>query len=120
MDQPRGCTWRLRISRPWERDARADLDGQWLRVSLIVEAGAKLAQAGVNVRLVSFPSWELFKAQGQGYQDSVLLPKVNKRIAIEAGVSQGWERWTGERGSTISIERFGASSPYQTIYEKLA
>ncbi len=88
-------------------------------VSLIVEAGAKLAQAGVNVRLVSFPSWELFKAQGQVYQDSVLLPKVQKRIAIEAGVSQGWERWTGDYGSTISIERFGDSSPYQTIYEKL-
>jgi transketolase len=87
-------------------------------VSLIVEAGARLAQAGINVRLVSFPCWELFEAQGQAYQDSVILPKVHKRIAIEAGVSQGWERWVGEGGSTISIERFGASSPYQTIYEK--
>ncbi len=87
-------------------------------VSLIVEAGAKLAQAGINVRLVSFPCWELFKAQGQAYQDSVLLPDVRKRVSIEAGISQGWERWVGEQGSSISIERFGASSPYKTIYEK--
>lgn len=87
-------------------------------VSLIVEAGAKLAQAGIHVRLVSFPCWELFKAQGQAYRDSVLLPEVHKRVAIEAGVSQGWECWVGEQGSTISIEKFGASSPYKTIYEK--
>lgn len=87
-------------------------------VSLIVEAGAKLAQAGIHVRLVSLPCWELFKAQGQAYRDSVLLPEVHKRVAIEAGVSQGWECWVGEQGSTISIEKFGASSPYKTIYEK--
>jgi transketolase len=87
-------------------------------VSLIVEAGAKLAQAGINVRLVSFPCWELFDAQGQAYQESVLLPEVRKRISIEAGVSQGWERWVGEQGSSLSIERFGASAPYKTIYEK--
>jgi len=86
-------------------------------VSLIVEAGAKLAQAGINVRLVSFPCWELFKAQGQAYQDAVLLPEVHNRVSIEAGVSQGWERWVGAHGSSISIERFGASSPYKTIYE---
>jgi transketolase len=86
-------------------------------LGLIVEAGAKLAQAGINVRLVSFPCWELFKVQGQAYQDSVLLPEVQKRLSVEAGVSQGWERWVGAQGASISIERFGASAPYKTIYE---
>ena len=86
-------------------------------VSLIVEAGEKLAQAGINVRLVSFPCWELFDSQPQAYQDSVLPPKLRKRVAIEAGISQGWDRWAGDQGSVISIERFGASAPYKTIYE---
>ncbi len=86
-------------------------------LSLIVDAGARLAQTGINVRLVSFPCWELFKAQGQAYQEAVLPPEVHKRISIEAGVSQGWERWVGDRGASISIERFGASAPYKTIYE---
>jgi transketolase len=87
-------------------------------VGLIVEAGSTLARAGINVRLVSFPCWELFKAQGQVYQDSVLLPDVRKRLSVEAGISQGWERWVGEQGASISIEKFGASAPYKTIYEK--
>jgi transketolase len=86
-------------------------------LGLIVEAGARLAHNGINVRLVSFPCWELFKAQGQAYQDSVLLPEIHKRLSVEAGVSQGWERWVGEQGASISIERFGASAPYKTIYE---
>ena len=86
-------------------------------VGLILEAGTRLVQAGINVRLVSFPCWELFKAQGQSYQESVLLPEVHKRLSVEAGISQGWERWVGEQGASISIESFGASSPYKTIYE---
>ena len=86
-------------------------------LGLIVEAGARLAQVGINVRLVSFPCWELFEAQGQAYQETVLLPEVRKRLSVEAGVSQGWERWVGDQGESISIERFGSSSPYKTIYE---
>jgi transketolase len=87
-------------------------------VSLIVSAGERLAAEGVNVRLVSFPSWELFEVQDQGYQDSVLLPQVGARLAVEAGVAQGWERWVGDRGAVISVEKFGASAPYQVIFEK--
>jgi transketolase len=86
-------------------------------VSLIVQAGANLAAEGVNVRLVSFPSWELFEIQDQKYRESVFPVSVKARLAIEAGVAQGWERWVGDHGSIISIERFGASAPYQTIYE---
>jgi len=88
-------------------------------VSLIIEAGKRLAVGGVNVRLISFPSWELFASQDQEYKDSVLIPNVQARLSIEAGISQGWDRWVGDRGTIISIERYGASAPYETIYEKL-
>jgi len=85
-------------------------------VSLILDAGARLAAEGVNLRLVSFPSWELFDAQTQSYRDHILLPSVKARLAVEAGVAQGWERWVGDQGKVISIERFGASAPYKTLY----
>jgi transketolase len=88
-------------------------------VNLIVEAGARLAAEGVNLRLVSFPSWELFEAQDQSYRQSVLLPDVKARLAVEAGVAQGWERWVGEAGATITLDRFGASAPYERIYQEL-
>jgi transketolase len=87
-------------------------------VSLIIEAGKRLAAEGVHVRLISFPSWELFAAQNQEYKDSVLMPNVHARLSIEAGISQGWDRWVGDRGTIISIERYGASAPYETLYEK--
>jgi transketolase len=87
-------------------------------VELIVEAGRRLAAESVNVRLVSFPSWELFKAQSREYRDTVLPPTVTARVAVEAGVAQGWERWVGEKGIVISQDRFGASAPYKVVYEK--
>jgi len=86
-------------------------------VSLIVEAGSLLAAEGINVRLVSFPSWELFKAQKKAYQDEVLPVNVRARLAIEAGVPQGWDRWVGDQGKVISIDHFGASAPYKTLYK---
>jgi transketolase len=87
-------------------------------VSLIMEAGNRLASEGVNVRLVSFPSWELFKCQDITYQEQVLPPGVRARLSVEAGVSQGWERWVGDQGRIISVDRFGASAPYKIIFEK--
>jgi len=86
-------------------------------VNLIVEAGKVLMKEGITVRLVSFPSWELFKAQPQAYRDLVLPPKLVKRVAVEAGVGMGWERWVGGQGIILSIEKYGASAPYQTIYQ---
>jgi transketolase len=85
-------------------------------LSLIVDAGLKLATEGVNVRLVSFPSWELFGQQSQEYQDSVLLPEVECRLAVEAGVTQGWERWTGGKGRMIGINHYGASAPAKDLF----
>jgi transketolase len=86
-------------------------------VSLIVAAANRLVQEGISLRLVSFPSWELFAAQDKTYQDSVLLPEVKARIATEAGVSHGWERWVGNHDMILSVDRFGASAPYQIIFE---
>jgi transketolase len=87
-------------------------------VSLIVESGERLAAQGKNVRLVSFPSWELFAKQDQAYRDSVLLPSLTARISVEAGVTMGWERWVGPHGRSIGVDQFGASAPYKTIYQK--
>lgn len=86
-------------------------------VSLIVEAGFRLAAEGINVRMVSFPSWELFSAQDAAYQNSVLPMNVTARIAVEAGVTLGWERWVGPRGKIIGVDHFGASAPYKTLYK---
>ena len=87
-------------------------------VQLIVEAGQKLAAEGIAVRVVSFPSWELFAAQDEAYRKSVLPDEIPARLAVEAGIGMGWERWTGAKGQVLSIERYGASAPYQTIFEK--
>lgn len=80
-------------------------------VSLIVAAQQELQKQKIQVRIVSMPSWELFEAQSKDYRDSVLPPTVPLRIAIEAGVSQGWHRYVGDEGEVISIEKFGASAP---------
>jgi transketolase len=87
-------------------------------VSIIVEAGYQLASDGMRVRLISFPSWELFIAQGLDYCHSVLPPEIGARVSVEAGIGLGWERWVGDRGLIISIKRFGASAPYKTLFEK--
>jgi len=86
-------------------------------VALIIEAGIRLACEGVNVRLVSFPSWELFITQTESYQNQVFPPEIKARLSVEAGVSQGWERWVGDLGESISVNGFGASAPYKIIFE---
>jgi len=88
-------------------------------VQLIIAAGKRLAASGRGVRLVSFPSWELFEAQTKRYRETVLPPRINLRLAVEAGVAQGWERWVGERGAVISLERYGASAPGEVAMRKL-
>jgi len=87
-------------------------------VSLIVEAAGSLAAEGLNVRVVSFPSWELFEMQEQSYRDQVLPLRVRNRLAVEAGVSQGWEKWVGERGAVLAQESYGASAPGKVNFEK--
>jgi transketolase len=80
-------------------------------VGLALRAQESLRGEGVQARVVSMPSWELFEDQPQSYRDQVLPPELGARLAIEAGVAQGWHRYVGERGDVLSIERFGASAP---------
>ena len=80
-------------------------------VALIVEARRKLLEKEVQVRIVSMPSWELFEAQPPEYRDTVLPPAVGARLAVEAGVSQGWHRYVGSRGDVLAVDCFGASAP---------
>jgi transketolase len=87
-------------------------------VDLIIKAGEKLAEEGVNVRLVSFPCWSFFENQPQSYRDAVLDPSIEKRIAVEAGVSLGWEKWVGSKGAIIGVDKYGASAPYEKIFEE--
>lgn len=86
-------------------------------VALAVEAHEELTKQGVNTRVVSMPSWELFEAQDQSYRDHVLPPGVTARLGIEAGVSQGWHKWVGDHGAYLGIDRFGASAPYKEVYK---
>ena len=87
-------------------------------VNLIIEAGLRLAAEAVTVRLVSFPSWELFASQDQEYRESVFPTRVRARLAVEAGVSMGWERWVGEKGAILGINRFGASAPSEVVFRE--
>ncbi|MDQ6419116.1 transketolase [Paenibacillus sp. LHD-117] len=80
-------------------------------VSLAVSAKAELEQENVSVRVVAMPSRELFDRAPESYKQSVLPNAVTKRVAIEAGISLGWERFTGPSGNVVSIETFGASGP---------
>ena len=89
-------------------------------LDIAYQAAQQLAAEGVGVRVVSLPSWELFAKQRGNYRQSVLPPDVPK-VAIEAGATFGWERWVGndpQRGAIIGIDRFGASAPYQRVYEE--
>jgi transketolase len=91
--------------------------GTGSELSLAVEAHEKLTAAGVKSRVVSLPCWELFEDQDEAYRQSVLPPSVTARVAIEAGVEQGWRKYLGDRGVFIGMKTYGASAPYQTVYK---
>ena len=87
------------------------LIGTGSEVDLAVRAAAQLAGVGVRARVVSMPSWELFDEQDESYKVRVLGPTGTPRLAVEAGVTLGWERYVGERGAVVGIDRYGASGP---------
>ena len=84
-------------------------------VALILAAADQLQAEGIAVRCVSMPSWELFDAQPQSYRDQVLPPNVSARLAVELGVSQGWDRYVGAKGDMLGVDRFGASAPANVL-----
>lgn len=88
-------------------------------VSLALEAWQKLQEEGVAARVVSMPCWELFEEQPQEYRDQVLMPAVSARLAVEAGVRQGWDRYVGPHGDVICLDRFGASAPGDVALKNL-
>ena len=94
------------------------LMGSGSEVSLIFEAGLRLAAEGINVRMVSIPSWELFEAQPESYRKEVLPDSIAARVAVEAGINMGWAKYIGEGGRVISIDHFGASAPAEVLFEQ--
>jgi transketolase len=95
------------------------LIGTGSEVHIALEAGKALASEGVNVQVVSLPSWELFDRAPADYRESVLPSTVRARVAVEAGTRTGWEHYVGLDGTVIGLDRFGASAPGQTNYERL-
>ena len=87
-------------------------------VSLCVAAYEQLQSAGVNVRLVSMPSWELFEQQSQDYRDRVIPPEVTARVAVEQASIFGWAQYTGRNGTIIGMKTFGASAPIKELQRK--
>ncbi len=85
-------------------------------VGLAMEAREKLNGEGTPTRVVSMPCWEFFDEQPQKYRDEVLPPKVTARLAIEAGVSQGWHKYIGDRGDVLAVDKFGASAPAEDVF----
>lgn len=94
------------------------LMGSGSEVQWAVEAKKVLEKDKLNVRIVSFPSWELFDKQSQAYKDKVIPQEVKARLSIEAGIAQGWEKYVGDNGASISVEKFGASAPGNIVMEK--
>lgn len=86
-------------------------------VQLILEAQQILKKENIYARVVSMPSWELFREQEQAYRDNILPPNIKLRIAVEAAASQGWCEWVGDQGKVIGINRFGTSAPAKEIFQ---
>jgi transketolase len=94
------------------------LIGTGSEVQLAVAAREQLAAKGVKARVVSMPCREWFDRQDQSYRDTVIPPNVRARVSVEAGVAQGWREVVGDAGRMVSLEHFGASADYDTIYRQ--
>ena len=97
---------------------KAILIGTGSELQLAFGAAEALEKDGIPARVVSLPCWELFERQDAAYRESVLPRAVRARVAVEAGVSLGWERWVGDDGAIVGLDHFGASAPAGTIFEK--
>lgn len=87
-------------------------------VSVALEARKTLEREGVGTRVVAMPCVEWFDEQDADYRNQVLPPEVTARVSVEAGIALGWHRFVGDRGESVSIEHFGQSADYQTLFEK--
>jgi len=83
-----------------------------------VAARQQLANAGVSARVISAPCWEWFEEQSAEYRDSVIPPSVTARVSVEAGLSLSWHKFLGSCGRSVSLEHFGASADYKTLFRE--
>jgi transketolase len=104
------------ISQPGE-NPKIILMGSGSEVQLILKASEILKKQKIPVRVISFPSFELFRRQPEEYRGKVLPPTLKKRIAVEAASPVGWHEFVGDEGKIIGIDHFGASAPFETLYE---
>ncbi len=93
------------------------LIGTGSEVDLCMQAAQQLASEGIKARVVSLPCWELFDEQDASYRESVLPASVGARVAVEAGIRQGWDRYIGSTGRFVGMRSFGASAPYKELYQ---
>ena len=103
------------LADPADGDPEILLIATGSEVSLALDSAKQLAEKGIRARVVSMPCWELFDAQPRDYQESVLPPKIRKRLAIEAAAPFGWHKYVGLEGQIHGMERFGASAPYKDL-----
>ena len=105
----------------WQANPDAECDcilmGTGTELELASAAGERLAAAGKNPRVVSMVCWELFDEQSDDYRESVLPSSVTNRVAVEAGIKMGWEKYLGNEGTFIGMNGFGASAPAEQLYE---
>lgn len=106
------------LSREKGDTPQAILIGTGSEVHNLLEAQEELQKENIDVRVVSMPSWELFEAQSKSYRDEVLPPAVRSRLSLEAGSSVGWHKWVGTEGRILAIDHFGASAPYERIFQE--
>lgn len=99
-------------------DAQVVLIGTGSEVQLAVGAREQLQAAGIPTRVVSMPCVEWFEEQDQAYKDSVLLPSVKARVAVEAGIGLTWHRYVGDAGRIVSLEHFGASADGKVLFQE--
>ncbi len=107
-----------------EGDPQLTLLASGSEVHLVLAARLALAerytasgQAVPRVRVVSIPSWELFSEQTEAYQEQILSPRGQRRLAVEAGSAMGWHRWVGDHGAIVALDHFGASAPGKQVLE---
>ena len=98
-------------------DPEVLLLGTGSEVSICLAAHDQLSAEGITSRVVSMPCWELFDQQDQQYQDEELPPGVGARVAVEAGIRQGWDAYLGPGGRFVGMAGFGASAPASALYE---
>jgi transketolase len=99
--------------------AEVVLIGTGSEVAVCLAARSRLAEEGIRARVVSLPSFDRFEAQDRGYRESVLPSSLRARVSVEAGASLGWERYVGDAGEIVALDRFGVSAPGEVVLREL-